>query len=226
MILNGKGLKKIYTMGDAKTIALNGIDITFKENTFYAITGKSGSGKSTLLHILSGMDKPTKGQVIFQDKNIGELNDKELSAVKRKKFGFIFQAYNLLPELCALENILLPAYLDDTTIDKEHFKKIVSALHLTKLVKKYPVQLSGGEQQRVAIARALINKPQIVFADEPTGNLDQHNSNEVVKLLAKTQMEFQQTIIMVTHDIDAAKKADQIVHIQDGRITDKVERYV
>lgn len=217
-LLEAAGLHKVYSSGEAKTHALRGVNYTFYDNRFYAVIGKSGSGKSTLLHLISGMETPTEGSVLYRSQNIGNMKDAELSKLKRQKFGFVFQAYNLLPELCVLENIMLPADLDKQKADKTYVKEILQTLGIQDKIRKYPSQLSGGEQQRVAIARALINKPEIIFADEPTGNLDQQNGNAVIDLLVKLHRQFRQTIILVTHDNDIAACADEIIYIQDGLI--------
>ena len=217
-LLEAVNLQKTYSSGEVQTHALRGIEFTFFSNRFYAVTGKSGSGKSTLLHLLSGMETPTKGEVLYRSQNLGIMKDAELSKLKRQKFGFVFQSYNLLPELCVLENIMLPADLDRQKPDKTYIRKILSAMGIQDKIRKYPSQLSGGEQQRTAIARALVNKPEIIFVDEPTGNLDQQNGQAVIELLAKLRKHFQQTIILVTHDKDIAAYADEIVHIQDGQI--------
>ena len=217
-LLEAAGLHKVYSSGEAKTHALRGVDYTFCDNRFYAVIGKSGSGKSTLLHLISGMETPTEGSVLYRSQNIGNMKDAELSKLKRQKLGFVFQAYNLLPELCVLENIMLPADLDKQKADKTYVKEILQTLGIQDKIRKYPSQLSGGEQQRVAIARALINKPEIIFADEPTGNLDQQNGNAVIDLLVKLHRQFRQTIILVTHDNDIAACADEIIYIQDGLI--------
>lgn len=217
-LLEAVNLQKTYSSGEVQTHALRGIEFTFFSNRFYAVTGKSGSGKSTLLHLLSGMETPTKGEVLYRSQNLGIMKDAELSKLKRQKFGFVFQSYNLLPELCVLENIMLPADLDRQKPDKTYIRKILSAMGIQDKIRKYPSQLSGGEQQITAIARALVNKPEIIFADEPTGNLDQQNGQAVIELLAKLRKHFQQTIILVTHDKDIAAYADEIVHIQDGQI--------
>ncbi|MCR1898629.1 ABC transporter ATP-binding protein [Irregularibacter muris] len=215
-LLTAKKVKKVYSIGETKVHALKGVDLDIYENTFYSIVGKSGSGKSTLLHLLSGMDKPTEGRVVFQGKDMGNLPDKELSRMKRKEFGFVFQAYHLLPELCVLENVLLPVYLDYGEPDQNHVDEVMTCLGLQDKYYKFPSQLSGGEQQRVAIARALMNKPRIIFADEPTGNLDQENSDEVIELLINSSLRFHQSIVLVTHDMDIAQRADRVVHIKDG----------
>lgn len=217
-LLETVNLQKTYSSGEAQTHALRGVDFTFFDNRFYAITGKSGSGKSTLLHLLAGMETPTKGEVLYRSQNLGIMKDAELSKLKRQKFGFVFQSYNLLPELSVLENIMLPADLNGQKPDKTYIKKILSVMGIQDKICKYPSQLSGGEQQRTAIARALVNKPEIIFADEPTGNLDQQNGQAVIELLVKLRKHFHQTIILVTHDKDIAAYADEIVHIRDGQI--------
>lgn len=217
-LLEAVNLYKTYSSGQIQTRALRDINYSFYDNQFYAIAGKSGSGKSTLLHLLGGMDNPTEGQVLYHSKNISNLDDTELSRIKRKKFGFVFQAYNLLPELCVMENILLPANLDKQNPDKIYVKEIIKTLGIQDKIHNYPSQLSGGEQQRAAIARALINKPEIIFADEPTGNLDQKNGKKVIELLLFLQKKFQQTIILVTHDKEVSRYADEILYIRDGKL--------
>ena len=171
-----------------------------------------------MLHLLGGMDVPTKGQVFYRSKEIGKMKDAQLSKLKRQKFGFVFQAYNLLPELCVLENIMLPADLDKRKVKKEYVEEILNTLGIQDKIRKYPSQLSGGEQQRTAIARALINQPEVIFADEPTGNLDWESGKDVIDLFVKLQKQFHQTIILVTHDMDIARCADTVIHIQDGMI--------
>lgn len=217
-LLEAVNLQKTYSFGEAQTQALKDVEFTFFDDRFYAITGKSGSGKSTLLHLLGGMESPTKGDVLYRSQSLNTMKDAELSKLKRQKFGFVFQSYNLLPELSVLENIMLPADLDRRRPDKNYIRKILSVLGIQDKSHKYPSQLSGGEQQRTAIARALVNKPEIIFADEPTGNLDQQNGQAVIELLVKLRKHFRQTIILVTHDKDIAAYADEIVHIRDGEI--------
>lgn len=222
-LLEAVNLQKTYSSGEVQTHALRGIEFTFFSNRFYAVTGKSGSGKSTLLHLLSGMETPTKGEVLYRSQNLGIMKDAELSKLKRQKFGFVFQSYNLLPELCVLENIMLPADLDRQKPDKTYIRKILSAMGIQDKIRKYPSQLSGGEQQRTAIARALVNKPEIIFADEPTGNLDSHTSEEVMRLMQKVVKEQKKTLVMVTHDNHLAEYADRVFHIIDGEIVKIVD---
>jgi putative ABC transport system ATP-binding protein len=213
-------LEKTYCFGETKVHALRNVTISLKSDTFYAVIGKSGSGKSTLLHTLSGLDKPDSGEVRIGQNDIYHLNDDELSKLRRKNFGIVFQNYNLLPEFTVKENILMPLYLDGSKGDKGYIKKIIIILGLKDLLRKYPAQLSGGEQQRVAIARALVMKPKILFADEPTGNLDKNTGNEVLNLLLISAKKLHQTIFLVTHDLDIANKADVVVQIEDGRIVE------
>ncbi len=217
-LLQIQGISKSYDNSKVKNEVLDEIDYTFYEGKFYTITGKSGSGKSTLLHILSGLCAPTKGEVIFLDKKIFSLKEEELSNLKLKYFGFIFQAFHLLPELCALENILLPVHLSNKKVDQEYLNQILIHLNIEDLKERYPFELSGGEQQRIAIARAMINKPSVIFADEPTGNLDEVNSSEVIQLLLDSQKKFNQTIILVTHDLSIAKKADIQLRMKNKKI--------
>lgn len=218
VILKAENLVKTYDMGETKVQAVRGVDLEIHEKTFYAIVGKSGSGKSTLLHLLSGFDKPTEGTVLLDGVNIHKMKDKEIAEIRRKKFGFVFQAYNLLPEFCAEENIKMPLYLDAAKVDEDYIEEIMKKLGIIDLRFKFPCQLSGGEQQRVAIARALAVKPRLIFMDEPTGNLDQKSGQEVLELLELTKEQFGQSILLVTHDLEIASLADQVIHIQDGII--------
>lgn len=221
VILKAENLVKTYDMGETKVQAVRGISLEIEENTFYSIIGKSGSGKSTLLHLLSGFDKPTDGTVLLDGVNLHKMKDKELSEIRRRKFGFVFQSYNLLPEFCVEENVKMPLYLDNVKEDKSYIEEIMTKLGIIDLRLKFPCQLSGGEQQRVAIARALAAKPRILFADEPTGNLDQKSGQEVLELLQDTRKEFGQSILLVTHDLEIASLADQVIHIQDGIIVEE-----
>jgi len=218
LILETKKLKKIYGNGDAAVHALDGICLKVEKGEFVSIVGTSGSGKSTLLHMLGGLDRPTSGDVIVDGKEIFTLKDEELTIFRRRKIGFVFQNYNLVPTLNVYENIVLPIGLDGNTPDKEYVDKIIHTLGLTSKLQNMPNNLSGGQQQRVAIARALASKPAIVLADEPTGNLDSKTSQDVLSLLKVTSEKFKQTIVMITHNEEIAQLADRIIHIEDGQI--------
>ena len=213
-----RDLVKTYGNGESAVYALQDCNITFEEKQFTAIVGTSGSGKSTLLHLLGGLDTPTSGEVFYDDISILKLDDSKLSKFRRQNIGFVFQFFELVPELTARENILLPLMLDNTKEDKEYFTQITETLGISERLSHYPSQLSGGQQQRVAIARALINKPKVILCDEPTGNLDEKSSKEVVNLLKNLQIEYGQTIIMVTHDMNIASCADTVIRIEDGKI--------
>lgn len=217
-ILKATGLKKSYGSGSAAVEAVRGINLAVEKGEFVAITGTSGSGKSTLLHMLGGLDKPTEGTVTIEDKDIFSLKDDKLTVFRRKKIGFVFQSFNLIPILNVYENIVLPLQLDGRTPDEDYLSKIVKTLGLTGKLNSLPNQLSGGQQQRVAIARALASAPAIVLADEPTGNLDSKTGEDVLKLLKITGEKFGQTIIMITHNGEIAKTADRILRIEDGLI--------
>lgn len=213
-----KNLVKTYGSGENTVNALHRCSISFSENQFTAIVGTSGSGKSTLLHLLGGLDTPTDGEVLYDGVSILKLDDLKLSAFRRRNIGFVFQFFELIPELTAKENILLPLMLDNAKEDKAYFTRLTETLGISERLSHYPPQLSGGQQQRVAIARALINKPKVILCDEPTGNLDKKSGNEVIQLLRKLQSKYGQTIIMVTHDADIASSADKIIRIEDGEI--------
>lgn len=217
-IITTKDLNKKFGKGSTEVHALKNCNVEFNNNTFTAITGTSGSGKSTLLHLLGGLDTATSGNVCYDGKNIQTLSDDELAKFRRRYIGFVFQAFDLIPELTAKENILLPLMLDNVNEDRVYFKQLTEILSISERLSHYPSQLSGGQQQRVAIARALINKPKVILCDEPTGNLDKKSGNEVIQLLRKLQLEYGQTIIMVTHDSDIASSADRIIRIEDGEI--------
>ena len=211
-------LKKIYKNGNQETFALNGINFTVDKGEFVAIVGASGSGKSTLLNIIGGLDNPSSGDVILNGKNILEFSDEEKAIFRRKKIGFVFQNYNLIPALNVYENIVMLINLDGKKPEKEYFDKIVKVLKIEEKLNNMSNDLSGGQQQRVAIARALITKPDLLLADEPTGNLDHKTSLEVVDLLKYTNKKFNQTIIMITHDREIALMADRAICIEDGKI--------
>lgn len=217
-ILKVENLSKIYGKGDAKVIALNDISFEVKEGEFLAIIGPSGSGKSTLLHTIAGLEKPTSGKVYFYDKNMYEMNKKDLTILRRQKIGIIYQFYNLIPTLNVEENILLPIELDRKKVDKDKLDDIIKFLNLENRKKHLPNELSGGQQQKVAIGRALMIDPTIILADEPTGNLDSKSSNEIIQSLKRVNKEYNQTIIMITHNMEIAKEADRIISIEDGRI--------
>ena len=217
-ILSTQGLTKIYGEGEAKVDALKGVDLSVAKGEFVSIVGTSGSGKSTLLHLLGGLDRPTSGTVLIDGKDIFSLNDEELTIFRRRKIGFVFQAFNLVPVMNVYENIVLPIELDGNKPDPHFVEKIMEILGLSDKKKAYPSQLSGGQQQRVAIARALSGAPAIILADEPTGNLDSKTSQDVMGLLKVTGQQFSQTIIMITHNEEIAQLADRIIRIEDGLI--------
>lgn len=217
-IVETKSLKKYYQMGENTVKALDGVDFRVKAREFVAIIGKSGSGKSTLLHMLGGLDEPTDGSVLIDGKILSGLKKEQLAIFRRRKIGFIFQNYNLVPDLNVYENVVLPVELDGRKVDEEYVSEILELLGLSKKKDAFPGNLSGGQQQRVAIARAVAAKPVIILADEPTGNLDSATSHEVLGLLKMAARQFSQTIILITHDKDIAQLADRIVHIEDGKI--------
>lgn len=217
-ILETRNLRKIYGSGDTEVRALDGVNLSVNSGEFVAIVGTSGSGKSTLLHMLGGLDRPTSGSVIVDGKDIFSLKDEALTIFRRRKIGFVFQSYNLVPVLNVRENIVLPIQLDGRQVDEDFLGKIVNTLGLEKKLGSLPSQLSGGQQQRVAIARALAAAPAIILADEPTGNLDSRTSQDVLSLLKVTSQKFAQTIVMITHNEEIAQTADRIIRIEDGRI--------
>ncbi len=217
-ILQTKDLKKYYGSGDTQVKALDGVDLSVEQGEFVAIVGTSGSGKSTLLHMLGGLDRPTSGSVTVDGKDIFSLKDEGLTIFRRRKIGFVFQAYNLVPVLSVWENIVLPIQLDGRKVDREYVREVISILGLEKKLKSLPNQLSGGQQQRVAIARAMATKPAILLADEPTGNLDSKTSQDVLSLMKVTGQKFAQTMVMITHNEESAQRAHRIVRIEDGRI--------
>ena len=217
-ILETRDLKKYYGKGDTQVKALDGVDLTVEDGEFVAIVGTSGSGKSTLLHMLGGLDRPTSGTVTVDGRDIFALKDEALTIFRRRKIGFVFQSFNLVPVLTVRENIVLPIQLDGGRVDEDYVGQVVSALGLEKKLDNLPNQLSGGQQQRVAIARALATKPAILLADEPTGNLDSKTSQDVLGLMKVTGQKFAQTMVMITHNEGLAQMADRIVRIEDGRL--------
>ena len=217
-ILETHDLKKYYGAGDTQVKALDGVDLSIEQGEFVAIVGTSGSGKSTLLHMLGGLDRPTSGTVTVDGRDIFGLKDEALTIFRRRKIGFVFQSFNLVPVLTVRENIVLPIQLDGDRVDEDYVGQVVSALGLEKKLDNLPNQLSGGQQQRVAIARALATKPAILLADEPTGNLDSKTSQDVLSLMKVTGQKFAQTMVMITHNEEIAQMADRIVRIEDGRI--------
>ena len=217
-ILETKDLRKFYGSGDTQVKALDGVDLSVENGEFVAIVGTSGSGKSTLLHMLGGLDRPTSGAVLVDGKDIFSLKDEELTIFRRRKIGFVFQSYNLVPVLSVYENIVLPIQLDGGKVDQSYVNQVIEALGLEQKLQNLPSQLSGGQQQRVAIARALATKPAIILADEPTGNLDSKTSQDVLGLMKVTGQKFGQTMVMITHNEEIAQMADRIVRIEDGRI--------
>ena len=217
-ILKVENLKKIYGKGEAKVVAIDDVSFEVEEGEFIAIIGPSGSGKSTILHTVAGLEKPTSGKVYFYDKNIYQMNKKELTILRRQKIGIIYQFYNLIPTLNVEENIVLPIELDKKKVDKEKLEEITKFLNIDNRKKHLPNELSGGQQQKVAIGRALMINPTIILADEPTGNLDTKSSYEIIQLLKKANKEYKQTIIMITHNLEIAKLANRIIQIEDGKI--------
>ena len=217
-ILETRNLKKYYGAGDTQVKALDGVNLTVEQGEFVAIVGTSGSGKSTLLHMLGGLDRPTSGTVTVDGKDIFALKDEALTIFRRRKIGFVFQSYNLVPVLSVWENIVLPVELDGRKVDQAYVEEVIATLGLDKKLQNLPGQLSGGQQQRVAIARALATKPAILLADEPTGNLDSRTSQDVLGLMKVTGQKFAQTMVMITHNEEIAQMADRIVRIEDGRI--------
>ena len=217
-ILETKDLRKIYGAGDTEVRALDGVDLTVEKGEFVAVVGTSGSGKSTLLHMLGGLDRPTGGSVTVDGRELSALKDEALTIFRRRKIGFVFQNYNLVPVLNVYENIVLPIQLDGGRVDKAYVDRIIETLGLETKLQNLPNNLSGGQQQRVAIARALAAKPAIILADEPTGNLDSRTSQDVMSLLKVTSQKFVQTIVMITHNEEIAQMADRIIRIEDGRI--------
>lgn len=217
-ILECRNLTKEYLSGDGVIKAIDDISLSFEQGEFVAITGPSGSGKSTLLHNLSSLENPTGGEIFYNGESLKKYNDNQLSILRRRRFGFVFQSYNLVQELTGYENILLPVMLDKKKPDEEYINKIIGVLNIGDRLSHLPSALSGGQQQRIAIARAIANKPSILFADEPTGNLDGKTGREVLSLLKYVSHEFGITLIMVTHDLSVAEQADRILALEDGKI--------
>ena len=217
-ILKCLDLLKVYPAGEGVTRAVDHVSLAFQKGEFCAITGASGSGKSTLLHLLSSLDLPTSGEVIYGDQKLSQYNDNQLSILRRRRFGFVFQAYNLVPELTGYENIVLPVMLDQKKPDATYLNRLIDALGIGDRLDHLPSALSGGQQQRIAIARALINRPSILFADEPTGNLDGKSGREVLSLLKYVCHQYEVTLILVTHDLNVAEQADRILTMEDGKI--------
>ncbi|HHW00968.1 MAG TPA: ABC transporter ATP-binding protein [Clostridiaceae bacterium] len=220
MIIEGKDLSKYYGNGENKIVALNKANLKIASGDFISIMGPSGSGKSTLLHIISGLDMPSSGTVTFDGKNIYEMDDKDLSAFRRRKIGFIFQQFNLLPVLTAKENIIMPLLLDRRQPDESYMKQITELLGISNRLSHLPGELSGGQQQRVAIARALIAKPDVIFADEPTGNLDSKSGNEVMEMLKSIWKELGKALVIITHDSRVAQMAERRFTIADGVLSE------
>lgn len=217
-ILRCEALSKVYRSGESKVIALNQVSLSLAQGSFTAITGPSGSGKSTLLHLLSGLDHPSGGRVIYQEADLYKYRDNQLSVLRRRRFGFVFQSYNLVRELTGWENILLPVMLDGRRVDEAYLNRIIDLLGIRDRLSHLPGAMSGGQQQRIAIARALANKPAILFADEPTGNLDGKSGREVLTLLRQVNHELGITLVLVTHDLNVAEQAERIIQLEDGRI--------
>lgn len=224
-VLKVENLKKYYGKGESEVRALDGVSLSVSKGEFIAIVGASGSGKSTLLHLIGGLDKPTSGKVTVREKDLYSQSENELSIFRRRNIGFIFQFFNLIPILNVEENISLPALLDNEKVDKKYLSDLIKMTGLEDRKKHIPSELSGGQQQRVSIARALINKPAIILADEPTGNLDSKNSQEVIELLKATAKRYNQTLILITHDSKIAEQADRIITLDDGKIKSDIRLF-
>ncbi len=222
-VLETKKLTKYYGTGENRVCALNGINLKVEQGEFLTIVGSSGSGKSTLLHMLGGLDRPSAGSVVVDGKDLFSMKEEALTIFRRRKIGFVFQAYNLVPVLNVWENIILPVQLDGAKVDEKYIKQVIEVLGLEEKLKNLPSQLSGGQQQRVAIARALAAKPSILLADEPTGNLDSRTSQDVLGLMKTTGHRFSQTMVMITHNEEIAQMADRSIRIEDGRIVGRGE---
>jgi len=223
-LLKCEGVRKVYGSKENLVTALDGIDLSIEKGEFVAIVGASGSGKSTLLHVLGSVDKPTSGKVLVDGEDISKLNPTKSAIFRRRKVGLVYQFYNLIPTLTVRKNILMPLLLDKRKVNEEYFEQVVSQLGIADKLEAMPSQLSGGQQQRVAIARALIYRPAILLADEPTGNLDQKNSKEIIEMLKISNRNLEQTIVLITHDEKIALEADRIITIEDGRIVSDQKR--
>ena len=217
VVIKTENLSKVYGKEGNKVVALDNVNIEIEKGEFVAIVGASGSGKSTLLHQVGGVDRPTSGKVIIDNEDIYKLKEEKLAIFRRRKIGFVFQSFNLIPVLSVEENIKMPALLDHQKVDKEYFKDLVKTLGISDRLNHLPSELSGGQQQRVAIARALINKPAIILADEPTGNLDSETSKEIMEMLKLSVRKYNQTAIVITHDLSIAENADRVIKIKDGK---------
>ncbi|MDD6796649.1 MAG: ABC transporter ATP-binding protein [Clostridiaceae bacterium] len=219
-VIKTENLSKVYGKKDNRVVALDNVNIEVEKGEFVAIIGASGSGKSTLLHQVGGVDGPTSGRVIIDGEDIYKLKEDKLAVFRRRKIGFVFQSFNLIPVLSVEENIKMPVLLDHQKVDEEYYKDLIKTLGLEGRLNHLPSQLSGGQQQRVAIARALINKPAIILADEPTGNLDSENSKEIMEMLKVSIKKYNQTAIVITHDLSIAENADRIIKIKDGKVVE------
>ncbi len=217
-IIECKNLTKEYISGDGVIKAIDNVSVAFEQREFCAVTGPSGSGKSTLLHVLSSLENPTSGEVIYNSETLSKYNDNQLSILRRRRFGFVFQSYNLVQELTGYENIILPVMLDKKKVDEKYIKNVIEILGIGDRLTHLPSALSGGQQQRIAIARALANKPSILFADEPTGNLDGKSGREVLSLLKYVGKELGVSLLLVTHDLHVAEQAERVLTIEDGKI--------
>lgn len=218
VVIKTENLSKVYGKDGNKVVALDNVNIEIEKGEFVAIVGASGSGKSTLLHQVGGVDRPTSGKVIIDNEDIYKLKEEKLAIFRRRKIGFVFQSFNLIPVLSVEENIKMPALHDHQKVDKEYFKDLVKTLGISDRLNHLPSELSGGQQQRVAIARALINKPAIILADEPTGNLDSETSKEIMEMLKLSVRKYNQTAIVITHDLSIAENADRVIKIKDGKV--------
>lgn len=223
-ILKCEGIRKVYHSGSNQVAALNGIDLSVEKGEFVAIVGASGSGKSTLLHILGSVDEPTEGNIIIEGRDISSMNRTQAAVFRRRKVGLVYQFYNLIPTLTVRKNILMPLLLDKRKANQEYFEQVTTALGIADKLEDLPNQLSGGQQQRVAIARSLIYRPALLLADEPTGNLDQKNSREIIDMLKLSNRNLKQTILLITHDEKLALETDRIITIEDGRIISDQKR--